>query len=87
MHFQKVILQGGGLFWQKKIKKKIKKIESQLYFQKVILQGGGLFVARKNSKKAKTLVIYPSFSGTVGDTQFQKCPVSSPPSSWGMLDG
>ena len=35
-------------------------------------------MAKKNPENAKTLGIRPSFSGKVGDAQFQKCPVSPP---------
>ena len=49
-----------------------------MYFQKVISQGGGVSGEEKNSEKAENLGICPSFSGTVGDAQFQKCPVSPP---------
>ena len=52
-------------------------MEIKLYFQKVILQGGS-FCGEKYSEKAKTLGICPSYSGKVGDAQFQKNPVSPP---------
>ena len=35
-------------------------------------------MAKKIPENAKTLGICPSFSGKVGDAQFQKCPVSPP---------
>ena len=49
--------------------KKNKKNYSPLYFCR-----------EKKSEKAKTLGICPSFSGKVGDAQFQLCPVSPAPS-------
>ena len=51
-----------------------------LYFQKQIWPKGGSFSDKKRiSEKAKTLQVCPSFSGEVGDAQFQQCPVSPPP--------
>ena len=56
-----------------------------LHFQKVILQGGVFLFGKTDYEKAKTLGIFPSFSGKVGDAQFHKCPVILPPHLLGAL--